>query len=170
MENLIHPAGWSGGQHEMAAPYSLDLRERVVAAAAAGQPYRRIAKVFCIAPSTVSTWTRRLRETGSPAALPMGGKRPFSLAQHRDWVLARVAAKPDITLSELKAELKDRGVKVSVFAIWHFLRRDGVSFKNVWPAPLQAALSIRPCQSASTYPAYQTLPWPRWRSARSRPS
>jgi transposase len=102
----------------------------VVAAAPAGQPYRRIAKVFCIAPSTVSTWSRRLRETGSPAALPMGGKRPFSLAQHRDWVLARVAEKPDITLSELKAELKDRGVKVSVFAIWHFLRREGVSFKK----------------------------------------
>ena len=98
----------------MAAPYSLDLRERVVAAAAAGQPCRRIAKIFSIAPSTVSNWTRRFRDTGSPAALPMGGKRPFSLAQHRDCVLTRVAEKPDITLSELKVELKDRGVTVSV--------------------------------------------------------
>jgi transposase len=101
-----------------------------MAAAAAGQPYRQIAKLFSIAPSTVSTWARRLRETGSPAALPMGGKRPFSLAQHRDWVLARVAEKPDITLSELKAELSTRGIKVSIFAIWHFLRREGVSFKK----------------------------------------
>ena len=114
----------------MAAPYSLDLRGRVVAAAAAGQSCRRIARVFSVAPSTVSNWTRRRRETGSPAALPMGGKRPFSLAQQRDWVLARVAAKPDITLSELKAELNDRGVTVSVFAIWHFLRRHGISFKK----------------------------------------
>ena len=81
----------------MAAPYSLDLRERVVAAAAAGQPCRRIPRVFSIAPSTVSNWTRRLRETGSPAALPMGGKRPFTLARHRDRVLARVAEKPDIS-------------------------------------------------------------------------
>ena len=115
---------------KMAAPYSLDLRQRVLAAAAAGQPYRRIAKLFSIAPSTVSTWARRWRETGSPAALPMGGKRPFSLAQHRGWVLARLAEKPDITLSELKTELKDRGLTVSVFAIWHFLRREGVSFKK----------------------------------------
>src|SRR5918911_1870487 len=114
----------------MAAPYSPDLRTRVVAAAAGGQTCRQIAKVFSMAPSTVSNWTRRLRETGSPAALPMGGKRPFALAQHRDWVLARVAERPDITLSELKAELKDRGVTVSVFAIWHFLRRQGVSFKK----------------------------------------
>jgi transposase len=115
---------------KMAAPYSLDLRERVVAAAAAGHPYRWIAKMFSIAPSTVSTWARRLHETGSPAALPMGGKRPFSLEQYRDWVLARLAEKPDITLSELQAELNNRGVKVSVFAIWHFLRREGVSFKK----------------------------------------
>jgi transposase len=114
----------------MAAPYSLDLRARVVAAAAGGQTCRQIAKVFSMAPSTVSNWTRRLRETGSAAALPMGGKRPFSLAQHRDWVLGRMTERPDLTLAELKAELKDRGVMVSVFAIWHFLKRQGVSFKK----------------------------------------
>jgi len=113
----------------MVAPSSLDLRTRVVAAASAGQTCRQIAKVFSIAPSTVSNWIRRLRDTGSPAALPMGGKRPFSLAQHRGgyW---RVAEKPDPTLAELKAELKDRGVNVSSFAVWNFLRREGVSFKK----------------------------------------
>jgi transposase len=114
----------------MVAPYSLDLRTRVVAAASAGQTCRQIAKVFAIAPSTVSNWIRRLRDTGSPAALPMGGKRPFSLAQHREWVLARAAEKPDLTLAELKAELQDRGVNVSSFAIWNFLRRESVSFKK----------------------------------------
>lgn len=114
----------------MAGPYSLDLRERVVAAAAAGQTCRQIAKLFSVAASTVSRWTRRLRDTGSPAALPMGGKRPFALAQQREWVLARVAEKPDITLRELTAELKDRGDGVSSFAVWHFLRRQGVSFKK----------------------------------------
>jgi transposase len=123
----------------MAAPYSPDLRTRVVAAAAGGQTCRQIAKVFSMAPSTVSNWTRRLRETGSPAALPMGGKRPFALAQHRDWVLARVAERPDLTLLELKAELAGRGVLVSVFAIWHFLKRQGISF-NVWPAPFAKQL------------------------------
>jgi transposase len=114
----------------MVAPCSLDLRKRVVAAAAGGQSCRQIAKRFSVAASSVAKWTRRLRDTGSPAALPMGGKRPFKLAQHRDWVLARVAEKPDITLTELSAELQDCGVKVSVFAIWHFLRREGVSFKK----------------------------------------
>ena len=62
----------------------------------------------------------------------MGGKRPFSLAQHREWVLARVAEKPDRTLAELKAELQDRGVNVSLFAVWNFLRREGVSFKKAY--------------------------------------
>src|ERR1700751_5108734 len=114
----------------MVAPYSLDLRTRGVAAASAGQTCRQIAKVFAIAPSTVSNWIRRLRDTGSPAVLPMGGKRPFSLAQHREWVLARVAEKPDLTLAELKAELQDRGGNVSSLAIWNFLPRESVSFKK----------------------------------------
>lgn len=86
--------------------------------------------MFSIGAATVVRWVKRSRETGSPAALPMGGKRPFSLAQYRDWVLGRVAERPDITLAELKAELNDRGVVVSVFAIWHFLKRQGVSFKK----------------------------------------
>jgi transposase len=129
-EILIHPAGWSGGQHAMAAPYSLDLRTRVVAAVTSGQTCRDVAAMFSIAPSTVSNWARRWRESGSPAALPMGGKRPFSLAQERDWVLARLAEKADITLMELQAELKQRGVQVSLFAIWNFLRRERVSFKK----------------------------------------
>ena len=48
---------------------------------------------------------------------------------------ARVATKRDITLRELLAELADRGVEVSYYAVWHILDRAGISFKNVWPAP-----------------------------------
>jgi transposase len=114
----------------MARPYSLDLRERVVAAAEAGLTCRGVAAVFSIGAATVVRWVKRSRESGSPAALPMGGKRPFALASQREWVLGRVAERPDLTLAELKAELTDRGVVVSVFAIWHFLQRQGISFKK----------------------------------------
>ena len=37
---MIQDAGWTGGQHPMARAYSLDLRERVVAAVAAGESCR----------------------------------------------------------------------------------------------------------------------------------
>ena len=72
----------------------------------------------------------RLRESGSYAALPMGGKKPFVLADERDWLLQRFAAKPDLTLREVLAELHDRGIEVGYFALWHIVRRAGLRFKK----------------------------------------
>ena len=42
----------------MARPYSLDLRERVVAAVRAGSACREVAATFAVAPSTVVKWCR----------------------------------------------------------------------------------------------------------------
>ena len=150
MEILIHPAGWNGGQQGDGRTLFTGLaraRGRRSGCRTTLPADRKGLRDRSLDGFELDPPPARHRQ---PGALPMGGKRPFSLTQHRDWVLARVAEKPDITLAELNAELKDRGLKVSVFAIWHFLRRQGVSFKNVWPAPLQAASSIRPRQSAST--------------------
>jgi transposase len=114
----------------MGAPYSLDLRERLVAAVAAGLSCRAAAARFQVSVSTAIRWARRVKETGSPAALPMGGKRPFALADEADWVLARLQEKPDITLNALLAELRERGVAVSYYGVWHFVTRAGLSFKK----------------------------------------
>ena len=43
--------------------------------------------------------------SGSPAAKPMGGKRPRKLVDERDWLLSRLAEKPDLTLHALLDEL-----------------------------------------------------------------
>ena len=114
----------------MGRPYSLDLRERVVAAVHSGISCAEAAERFGVSHSSAIRWTRRERETGSPAALPMGGKRPFTLAADLPWIAARMAEKPDITLREVLAELRDRGVKVSYFGVWHIVRRSGLSFKK----------------------------------------
>jgi transposase len=114
----------------MAAPYSLDLRERVVAAVAAGMSRTQAAAHYQVSPSSAIRWTRRLAETGSPAALPMGGKKPFSLANEEAWIRARVEEKPDITGRELLAELKERGVEISYYGVWHFIDHVGLSFKK----------------------------------------
>ena len=121
----------------MPAPYSYDLRLRVMDAVRNGMTYEEVTRCFRVSNSTILRWVRRLRESGSYAALPMGGKKPFVLAEERDWLVQRFAAKPDLTLRELLAELRDRGIGVSYFALWHIVRRAGLRFKK------------RPCTRAS---------------------
>ena len=115
----------------MARPYSLDLRERVMAQVAGGMSCHEAAEMNDLVPSTVVKWTQRQRATGSPAAKPMGGKRPYLLQEQRDWLLARIREKPDLTLHALLGELAEhRDVAVSCDTLWRFLRREGISFKK----------------------------------------
>lgn len=114
----------------MARAYSLDLRDRVVAAVEDGAPCRAVANTFGVSPASVVKWSQRFRASGSAAAKPMGGRRPYALAAERDWLIDRIAAKPDITLRALVGELAERGIKVSLYAVWHFLDKEGISFKK----------------------------------------
>jgi putative transposase len=114
----------------MARAYSLDLRERVVAAAMEGQSCRSVAARFGVGVSSVVKWVSRFRATGSAAAKPMGGRRPYALEGERRWLLSRIEDVPDLTLRALAAELAARGIKVSHYAVWHFLVREGVTFKK----------------------------------------
>lgn len=114
----------------MGAPYSLDLRERVVAAVAGGMSRGEAARHFRVSRSSAIRWTKRAAETGSAAALPMGGKKPFTLAGEEAWIRARLVEKPDITGRELLAELTQRGTKVSYYGVWHFLDHADLSFKK----------------------------------------
>ena len=110
--------------------YSLDLRERVVAAVEAGGSCRAVAKTFMVSVSSVVKWSQRRRAVGSPARSEMGGHRPYVVAREKDWLLARIAEKPDLTLRALLAELAERGLVVSYYVLWHFLQHEGVTFKK----------------------------------------
>ena len=88
----------------MAGAYSLDLRERVVAAVASGQSCRSVAKTFMVSDASVVKWSQRQRAVGSPAALKMGGRRPYLVARERDWVPSRIDQKPDFTLRQCPPE------------------------------------------------------------------
>lgn len=114
----------------MARPYSLDLRDRVVSAVADGMSCRAAARRFGVSAASAVKWCQRHRRTGSAAAGKMGGRRPYALAAERDWLLARIVEKPDLTLRALVAELAERGVKVSYFAVWHFFDHEGMTFKK----------------------------------------
>ena len=114
----------------MARAYSLDLRERVVAAIVAGGSCRMVASTFGVSVASVVKWSQRLRATGSIAAKPMGRQQPRSLAAERDWLMGRLQAVPDLTLRALEAELRQRGVVTSYGSIWRIVHDAGISFKK----------------------------------------
>jgi len=128
----------------MARPYSVDLRERVVARVIAGDTCRRVSAVFGVSVSSVVKWSQRFRATGSAAAKPMGGHRPPVLAGERDRLLARLAEKPDLTLRAVLAELAQRGVMVSYGAVWAFFAKEGVTFKKKACAPASRTAPTSP--------------------------
>ena len=137
----------------MGAPYSMDLRNRVVTAIAAGLSCRAAAARFSVGVSTAIRWAKRASETGSAAAQPMGGRRPFALAKEAGWLRARFAEKPDITLRELLFELHERGIDVSYYGVWHMADRLGLSFKKK-PACRRAGPSVhRPPPRAVAAPS-----------------
>ncbi len=111
----------------MARPYSEDLRERAVEAKMSCQA---AADLFGVGVSSVVRWRQLKRATGSVAAKAMGGKRKPKLAGERDWILARIAAEPSLTLEELRGELAERGVIVGHATVWRFLAGEKLSFKK----------------------------------------
>ncbi len=114
----------------MPRPYSQDLRDRVVASVSGGCSCRASAKIFSVSVATVVRWSQRFRATGSAAALAMGGRRAHRLASRRDWLLARIAEKPDLTLRAIRAERAAEGIEVSYGAVWAFFAREGITFKK----------------------------------------
>src|SRR5215470_13477801 len=112
----------------MGKPYSMDLRERVVAAVKrGGMSCNRAAKQFGVGVSTAINWVKLLRETGSVAPGKMGGHKPKKITgEHRLWLLRRTK-EGDFTLRGLVAELAERGLYRSV---WEFVHAEKLSFKK----------------------------------------
>src|SRR5262245_56052197 len=75
----------------MGKPYSLDLRNRVVAAIEGGMSRNQAAKRFGVAISTAIGWMQRVEETGSVAPGQMGGHKPKAISgDHAVWLSQRI--------------------------------------------------------------------------------
>ncbi len=114
----------------MPRPYSADLRQRAIALVDSGHSRRAVARLLNIGTATVILWVKDHRATGKCPAKPIGGRARFALLAERDWLLARIAAAPDLTGQALRAELAERGTKVSYDAVWRFLRDERLTFKK----------------------------------------
>ena len=129
----------------MSKPYSEDLRLRAVEAVADGMSRRRVAKLFRVGVSSVIRWAERQDRTGTVAAKPMGGSRGTSIeGADREWLLALIAAQPDLTLEEMRAALaKQRQLSVGHGSIWRFCDREKLTLKK--KSARRAARQARRC-------------------------
>ena len=126
----------------MSKPYSLDLRNRVVAAVEAeGLSRNQAAARFGVAVSTAVHWVDRYRSTGSVSPSKVGGCKPRILrGEHAEWLIARCREK-DFTISLLVEELLAiRGVKVDRHSVWAFLHAEGLSFKKRMARPVRKGI------------------------------
>jgi transposase len=95
--------------------------------------------VFSVSVASVVRWSQRERATGSTAPRRFGKPLGLILLPERDWLVARVAAAPDLTVRALRAEIAEhRTVHVGYGAVWRFPAREGLTFKKK-PARLRAA-------------------------------
>jgi putative transposase len=136
----------------MARAYSIDLRERVVAAVERDGLSRHAAAArFGVAASSAIKWVQRFRATGSVAPGQIGGHKPRVLrGEHRDWLLERTQR--DFTLRGLVAELAERGVKVDYRSVWEFAHAEGLSFKKK-----RSARRAAPAEDRAPTPAVEEV-------------
>jgi len=112
-------------------PYSEEFRRRVLEEVAEGNSRRGAARRFKVGASSAIRWKKRLEATGSAAPAPRAGKSRSPLEAHAPWLLALIAAEPDLSLAALTQRVQaERGLKTSASAMDRFVQRHGLSFKK----------------------------------------
>jgi transposase len=103
-------------------PYRAEFRGEVLAACDANEGTRSIAVRFKVSDSWVRRIKQQRRETGQVAPKIAAPRTPKWHAW-ADWLMAKLAARPDIYLRELQAELKqERSVEVCLMTICNACR------------------------------------------------
>jgi transposase len=138
----------------MPAPYSQDLRERVIGFMALGGSARKAAMRFAVSISSVIGWAQRWRAEGHARPRAMGGDRRCRLSEHRARVLQLVAQQPDLTLHEIRSALvASCGITVGLSTVHRFLAAHNLTRKKrPYTRPSRTArMSPRPgaCSSAA---------------------
>jgi transposase len=123
--------------------YSLDLRERALAAVDRGMPRKEAVGVFGVSLATLKRWFKRREETGSvaPKRRPGMSPRVGSTAEERRALWRQLEENPEATLEEHR-ELweRERGVRVSVATMSRTIRRLGWTYKKRrWEPPSETS-------------------------------
>ena len=111
----------------MAAPYSMDLRERVFKAWEASGDAEEVATTFDVSRAWVHRLAQRQREAGSLAPRTQTKFRARVLAGQEARLKATVNARPDATLSEIREALP---TTAALSTLWLELDRLGLTVKK----------------------------------------
>ena len=109
------------------APYSMDLRTRVLADRDAGVASEEVAAKFRVSRSWVNRLVQRRRETGEVGPRPQTVFKKLAFAGQEARVRAQVAAQPDQTLAELRDALQS---SASLSSMWRALDRLRLTLKK----------------------------------------
>lgn len=141
----------------MPRAYSQDLRDRVIDAVLKGGESRRsAARRFGVSEASAVKWLQRLARSGDRRSAGTGGHRPSKVKPERAWLLAAIAAEPDITLAALSARLlSERGVRADTGMLSRFFTSEGISFKKK-----RAAERAGPARRGQATRELEALPGP----------
>ena len=115
----------------MVASLSMDLRTRVACALEQGETVRAVAKRFGVSVASAVRISQRQRAGRGQVPGKVGGNRRAALSgESGDWLLMRLAEKPDLTMRALTAELAARGAAVAHDTVWRFVRKAGQTVKK----------------------------------------
>src|ERR687894_2035054 len=114
----------------MPAPYSQDLRERVIGFMALGGSARAAAIRFEVSISSALRWAQRWRAEGHARPRARGGDRRSRLGEHGARVLQLVAQQPDLTLREIRSALAASGITVGLSTVHRFLGAHNLTLKK----------------------------------------
>ena len=109
------------------APYSMDLRTRVLGDCDAGLAPKEVATKFRVSRSWVNRLVQRRRETGQIGPRQQTVFKKHALAGQEDRLRALVAAQPDQTLAELRDALYS---SASLSSLWRALDRLALTLKK----------------------------------------
>src|ERR1700709_454131 len=138
---MLIPSSRLSREDWMGKPYSMDLRERVVAAIEGGESTHQAAARFAIGIATAGVWARLKRARGALLPAKRGKPKGAVLDPHADFVLGVLAEAPDTTLDEMVERLREaRGVTGGRPAVWKLLARHGQTYKKRLPIPATQAM------------------------------
>lgn len=105
-------------------PYSLDLRQKVIAAYENHEgSQRQLASRFKVSLGFIQNLLNRYRTDGTIEPRPMGKGFAPKLAEYKEDVRILVEQNPDATLQELTIKLEQNlGVQVSISTLHYFLQ------------------------------------------------
>lgn len=109
------------------APYSMDLRTRVLRDSDAGMPSKEVAAKYAVSRAWVDRVKQRRRERGEVAPRKQTTFRRRVLAGHEDRIVALILARPDATLLEIREGL---GIPVGLSTLWREIDRLGFRVKK----------------------------------------